>query len=164
MAYWVLALAVLSGTLGSNHESRPIEVHIYPAAATEPASIRFTAFVDRHADNVALTLTAECSEYRRSSFTQLEGAASARKHTIVFRSLPACTYEFRATLRRRGGDEIVDALTGTVLARRHRGRITPTMRPTDAPAARYEWNTSGRHRVQRPATWIDDGGTPARAS
>ncbi len=117
MAYWLLTLVLVSGAASRDGGSKPIEVRIYPAAVTAPGSIRVTAFVDRRAENTALTLTAECPEYRRSSRIQLEGASSARSHTIVFSSLPACTYEFRATLHRRDGSQLVDALTGTVLAR-----------------------------------------------
>jgi hypothetical protein len=42
-------------------------------------------------------------------------------------------------------------------------RITPTILPTPAPAARYEWNTSGRHFVHRLDTSIASGRTPARS-
>lgn len=89
-------------------EPEPLELQIRPAMAPAPGAIRATAFVERRAENRALTLTAECPEYLRRSTVPLDGAAAARKHTIVFESLPACKYEIRATLHRRNGSTLED--------------------------------------------------------
>lgn len=95
-------------------ETKPLELRIRPSAAAAPAGIQATAFVERDAKNVALTLAAECPEYLRRSTVPLDGADSARKHIVVFESLPACTYEIRATLHRRDGDVIEDVRTAQV--------------------------------------------------
>jgi hypothetical protein len=96
-------------------ETKPLELHIRPAVAAAPGGIQATAFVERDADNTALTLAAECPDYLRRSTIPLDGAAAARKHVVVFESLPACTYEIRATLHRRDGEvvEVVRAANVT---------------------------------------------------
>jgi hypothetical protein len=95
-------------------DTKPLELHIRPSAAAAPAGIQATAIVERDDSNRALTLAAECPDYLRRSTIPLDGAAAARKHIVVFESLPACTYEIRATLHRRDGDVIEAVRTAKV--------------------------------------------------
>jgi hypothetical protein len=104
----VPAYAIDENRGGQDQDPKSLELQIRPAMAQAPGSIRATAVVERRADNRALTIAAECPEYLRRSTVPLDGAAAARKHTIVFESLPACKYEIRATLHRRNGDVVED--------------------------------------------------------
>lgn len=117
---WLLVFAFVTGTTGwvpnppPGDGPRPLEVRIQPTTASAPATIYVTALVERDPENTVLTLSAECSEYMRRSSIQLEGASAPRKHTMLFRPLPAGTCEFRAALLRRDGTVIEDVVTALV--------------------------------------------------
>lgn len=133
MTRWLLACALLWPTIHPPTAPSPaaapqrdaqrrtrsgtarLELTIRPTLATDPGAIRVTAFVERHSANRALTLAAICPDYLRRSTIQLDGADAARKHTIVFESLPACTYDISATLHRRDGDDLVEVLVAKVV-------------------------------------------------
>lgn len=116
---WLLMLAVLGvaqqPSTEPSKDGRRLELRIRPPLSHEPGAIRATAIVERHAQNVALTLSAECPGYLRRSTIQLEGADAARKHTILFEPLPACTYDITATLHLRDGATIVDVRPAKVV-------------------------------------------------
>jgi hypothetical protein len=91
-----------------------VELTIRPSLTTARGAIRATAMVEPHAGNKSLTLAAECPDYLRRSTIPLEGTASARKHTMLFESLPACVYDITATLHREDGKDIVVVQVATV--------------------------------------------------
>jgi hypothetical protein len=95
------------------NESR-VELAIRPSLTTARGAIRATAMVEQHPGNRSLTLAAECPDYLRRSTIPLEGTAAARKHTILFDSLPACVYDITATLHRDDGADIVVVQVATV--------------------------------------------------
>lgn len=114
---WLLAFAVLAGLQQppSAPQRKRLELRIRPPLASAPGAIRATAIVERHTDNVALTLSAECPDYLRRSTIELDGAYAARKHTMLFEPLPACSYDIIATLHLRDGTTIVEVRPAKVV-------------------------------------------------
>ncbi len=116
---WLLVLGLVAAlqqpSTGQAKEPKRLELRIRPPLAHAPGAIRATAVVERRAENVALTLSAECPDYLRRSTIQLDGAYAARKHIILFEPLPACKYEIAATLHLRDGSTIVEVMPATVV-------------------------------------------------
>jgi hypothetical protein len=78
---------------------------VSPAVAFAPANLVVRAFIVADADNRAVEISAESTDFYRSSEIQLEGDKAARTNTFEFRSLPPGSYEVRARLIGAGGQE-----------------------------------------------------------
>lgn len=76
----------------------PITMNVSPAVAFAPANLVVRATIDADADNRAVEIIAESSDFYRSSEIELEGSKASRTTTFEFRSLPPGSYEVRATL------------------------------------------------------------------
>jgi hypothetical protein len=76
----------------------PITMKVSPSVAFAPANLVVRATIPSDAANRAVAISAESSDFYRSSEIQLEGERAARTTMFEFRSLPPGTYEVRATL------------------------------------------------------------------
>ena len=90
----LLALASSAGVSGR----AAIQARVWPAVAFAPATVRIEILIETHDDNRALRIYADSGEYLRSSTILLEGARSARFHSVVYRSMPAGSYEIAVEL------------------------------------------------------------------
>jgi hypothetical protein len=91
----LLLISAAAFPLGADE---PISMKVSPAVAFAPANLVVRATIQSDADNRAVEIIAESSDFYRSSEIQLEGDKAARTSTFEFRSLPPGTYEVRATL------------------------------------------------------------------
>jgi hypothetical protein len=98
--------AVMSGDAGRSLDDR-LELAVRPRMAPSPGSFRATAKVERHAGNRALTFAAESDDYYRSSTISLEGAQSARSHSVTFEQLPPGRYDITVVLERNDGPVVI---------------------------------------------------------
>jgi hypothetical protein len=73
-------------------------VRVSPAVAFAPANLIVRAHIEADAQNRAVEIVAESTEFYRSSEIQLDGENAPRLNTFEFRSLPPGTYEVTATL------------------------------------------------------------------
>jgi hypothetical protein len=78
-------------------------VRVSPAVAFAPANLIVRARIEQDAQNRAVEIVAESSEFYRSSEIQLDGEHAPRTNTFEFRSLPPGTYEVTARLLGPGG-------------------------------------------------------------
>ena len=98
----LLTILVASTTLPVGAGER-ITLKVSPAVAFAPANLVVRATVEADADNRAIEIVAESTNFYRSSEIQLEGDKAARTNTFEFRSLPPGTYEVRAKLLSASG-------------------------------------------------------------
>jgi hypothetical protein len=77
---------------------------VSPAVAFAPANLIVRAMIIADADNRAVEIVAESTDFYRSSMIQLEGDKAARINQFEFRSLPPGTYEVRANLFGSSGE------------------------------------------------------------
>jgi hypothetical protein len=89
-----------------------LALRITPTMASEPADMRITATIEPNSDNRVIEVVADSDEYYRSSEITLEGENAPRTNIFQFRSLPAGSYEVRATLISASGKLLA-------VARRH---------------------------------------------
>jgi hypothetical protein len=78
--------------------NQPLTVRVSPHIALEPATLNIDLTVERNSDNRALRLSVESDNYYRSSLVQLEGDDAPRVTTMRYSSVPAGSYEVKATL------------------------------------------------------------------
>jgi hypothetical protein len=78
-------------------------VRVSPAVAFAPANLIVRAHIEADAQNRAVEIVAESTEFYRSSEIQLDGENAPRTNTFEFRSLPPGNYEVTATLLGAGG-------------------------------------------------------------
>jgi len=78
-------------------------VRVSPAVAFAPANLIVRARIEADAQNRAVEIVAESTEFYRSSEIQLDGENAPRTSVIEFRSLPPGVYEVKATLLGPGG-------------------------------------------------------------
>ena len=106
----MLVVGALQDPGGVQDASEGLELRVRPRSSSAPAAVRATAYVDRYAGNRALTLAAESPDYTRRSTVTLDGEGAARRHSIVFESLPAGSYEIAAILYRESGPPLKQAV------------------------------------------------------
>ncbi len=78
--------------------NQPIAVRVTPHVALEPATLSIDLIVERNSDNRALQLSVESDNYYRSSLVQLDGDDAPRVTTVRYGSVPAGSYEVKATV------------------------------------------------------------------
>jgi hypothetical protein len=76
----------------------PLAMRVSPAISFAPADLMIRARVEPDADNRAMEVVAESSDFYRSSAIQLEGDRAPRTVTFEFRSLPPGEYEVTAVV------------------------------------------------------------------
>ena len=82
-----------------------IMIKVSPAVSFAPANLIVRTMIVADADNRAVEIIAESSDFYRSSQIQLEGDKAPRTTMFEFRSLPQGTYEVRANLIGAGGQQ-----------------------------------------------------------
>ena len=76
---------------------------VSPSVSFAPANLIVRARIEADAQNRAVEIVAESTEFYRSSEIQLDGENAPRTNTFEFRSLPPGIYEVKATLLGPGG-------------------------------------------------------------
>jgi hypothetical protein len=75
-----------------------IMIKVSPAVSFAPANLIVRTMIAADADNRAIEIIAESTDFYRSSEVQLDGDKAPRTTMFEFRSLPSGTYEVRANL------------------------------------------------------------------
>jgi hypothetical protein len=92
----IAALALLAAT--SLDAGERVAMRVTPMRALEPATVTVTAIVERDAQNRAMDVEVDSSDFYRSSLVMLEGESAPRTTSIEFRGLPGGQYEVRVIL------------------------------------------------------------------
>ena len=82
-----------------------ITIKVSPAVSFAPANLIVRTMIVADADNRAVEIIAESTDFYRSSEIQLDGDKAPRTTMFEFRSLPQGTYEVRANLIGAGGQQ-----------------------------------------------------------
>jgi hypothetical protein len=90
-------MLMLVGTVTIGAGER-ITIKVSPAIAFAPANLVVRATIPADADNRAVKIVAESTDFYRSSEMPLEGERAPRTTTFEFRSLPSGTYQVSANL------------------------------------------------------------------
>ena len=107
----VVVVVLASSAIGQSAEE-PIDIDITPRTCVTPCSVRLSVRVPLAESNRTVTITADSSEFYRSSTRQLGDNGGPRYHEMLLERLPAGSYEIRVTVDRSGED---DASTTTTL-------------------------------------------------
>ena len=75
-----------------------LALKVTPSVAFAPATLRVRTTIEPDAQNRAVEIVAESSDFYRSSEFELEGDRSPRTNMLEFHGLPPGTYEVSATL------------------------------------------------------------------
>lgn len=95
------ALVTLAPVLG--RADAKIALDVSPRVATEPATLKIRAIVERHEDNRGLHVRILSGGYCRSSFVQLDGVDAPRTTTMTYPEIPGGAYEIQTTVVGPGG-------------------------------------------------------------
>lgn len=102
---WAAQTALATLTCGFLLLARPagsdetLTMRIMPGlSASAPAAVAVIATVPHHADNRALRVVAESTEFYRASQVDLNGEHAPRTSHFLFRNLPAGEYEITVML------------------------------------------------------------------
>jgi hypothetical protein len=75
-----------------------LTIRVSPTVSAAPAVVTIRAFVEADADNRALDIIAESSDFYTSTQVTLNGADSPRFNEVHFRGLPEGSYEVTVIL------------------------------------------------------------------
>jgi hypothetical protein len=106
-----LAFASLTAAMG--HAADVVEIQLRGHYFAEPATVQITVVVEPDEQNRMLRIEADGDRFYRASELTLAGTEDPRVHSLVFRNLPAGSYELRAAvfsttaLRGRTSQEVV---------------------------------------------------------
>ena len=100
----LLGILMLTTTLPLGAGER-ITIKVSPAVSFAPANLIVRTMIVADADNRAVEIIAESTDFYRSSEIQLDGDKAPRTTMFEFRSLPQGTYEVRANLIGAGGQQ-----------------------------------------------------------
>ena len=89
-----LFLATASPQVG--HASDVVEIQLRGHYFSEPATVQITVVVEPDEENRMLRIEADGERFYRASELTLSGAEGQRLHSLVFKNLPAGSYELRA--------------------------------------------------------------------
>src|SRR6185295_1220030 len=98
----LFGVLLLTSTLPLGAGER-MTLRVSPSVSFAPANLIVRAQIEADAQNRAVEIVAESTEFYRSSEIQLDGDKAPRTNTFEFRSLPPGTYEVKATLLGPGG-------------------------------------------------------------
>jgi hypothetical protein len=93
----LLGILLLTAILPLGAKER-MTLKVSPAVAFAPANLIVRTMIEAAAENRAVEIVAESTEFYRSSEIQLDGEHAPRTTTFEFRSLPPGDYEVKATL------------------------------------------------------------------
>jgi hypothetical protein len=108
-------LGVLLTTASSTESGEPLRMRVSRFA---PGTLTLQLSVETHADNRALTVTAESPDFFRSSHVQLEGERAPRTTVFQLRGLPSDLYEVTGVLQGTKGKRATVVQTVRVLPER----------------------------------------------
>jgi hypothetical protein len=100
----VLVVVLASPALGRSADE-PIDIDLTPRTCVAPCSVRVTVHVPLAESNRTVTITAESSDFYRSSTRQLDADGGPRYHELLLERIPAGSYEIRVTVGRSGEDD-----------------------------------------------------------
>lgn len=95
--------ALISAAAGADEK---LSIRVSPAVAFAPANLSVRTTIAADADNRAIEIVAESTDFYRSSEMQLDGESAPKTTVFHFRSLPTGEYSVRAVLRGQGGREL----------------------------------------------------------
>ncbi len=95
-----------------------VRIDVWPHAALAPADLRVQVRIERDSENRKIVVTADSADYFTSSEVQLDGEESPRVQVVVFRGLPAGSYDLRGVLIGQSGRVRGTARTGAIIAGR----------------------------------------------
>ena len=95
--------ALISAAAGADEK---ISMQVSPSVAFAPANLSVRTTIASDADNRAIEIVAESTDFYRSSEMQLDGESAPKTTIFQFRSLPMGEYSVRAVLRGQGGREL----------------------------------------------------------
>jgi hypothetical protein len=99
----ILSGVVLLNTIAVDAGSQQVTVRVSPKHAYAPADIIVYVVLEKNADNRTLRVSAESSDFFRSSELQLDGESAARVMILHFRELPPGDYDVTADVRGPNG-------------------------------------------------------------
>jgi len=114
------ASMAMSASPPATPAAEPITIDVTPQVTHSPGDVRATAFVQRDRDNRKLTFVAMSDSFYRSSTRELDGMNASRVHVMVFRGLPAGTYDVEARVTKSDGRELSADITVSVLGEAQR--------------------------------------------
>jgi hypothetical protein len=112
----LLATVTASSTASAN--VAPLSIRVSPTTSFAPANLFVQVMIERNADNRWMRIMVESPEYFSSSEAALNGANSPRLRVIMFRDLPAGTYELRGEVFGERGRVRVSARTSALVVGR----------------------------------------------
>jgi hypothetical protein len=101
----LLGILVLTALLPLGAKER-MTLKVSPAVAFAPANLIVRTMIEAAAENRAVEIVAESTDFYRSSEIQLDGEHAPRTTTFEFRSLPPGDYEVKATLLGSNGSAL----------------------------------------------------------
>jgi hypothetical protein len=93
----LFGILLLTSTLPLGARER-LTLRVSPAVAFAPANMIVRTMIEANAQNRAVAIVADSTDFYRSSEIQLDGEHAPRTTTFEFRSLPPGMYEVTATL------------------------------------------------------------------
>ena len=93
---WLFGLALSTATLGAAGE--PVSVRVNPSVAIAPTMLAISVNVAPQAENRALEIVVDSSDFYRLSRVQLEGDKGPVMNTLKIDSVPAGDYIVTATV------------------------------------------------------------------
>jgi hypothetical protein len=91
---WLFGLALSTATLAAAGDS--VSVHVNPSVSVAPTTLAIRVSVAPQAENRALEIVIDSSDFYRSSRVQLDGDRAPRTNTMKIDSVPAGVYEVTA--------------------------------------------------------------------
>jgi hypothetical protein len=88
---------------GADESAYRLRARAWPAFSRAPALLRVEMLISPDEENRSLEIVLESGEYLRSSVIPLEGVDAPRFHVVVYRSVPAGSYNVQIGLRGKGG-------------------------------------------------------------
>ena len=93
---WLFGLALSTATLGAAGD--PVSIHVNPTVSVAPTTLAIRVSVAPQAENRALEIVIDSSDFYRSSRVQLDGERAPITNTMKIDGVPAGVYEVTATL------------------------------------------------------------------
>ena len=90
------AIVLIAAIVPIGHAADVVEIQLRGHYFAEPATVRIAVVVEPDEQNRMLLIEADGDRFYRASELTLSGAEDQRVHTLVFKNLPAGTYQLRA--------------------------------------------------------------------
>src|SRR5437867_2497089 len=93
-AFWLVPFSVLLVTgITAADAGETLSMRVSPREALAPVNLRVSVRIEPHADNRALVIVADSSEFYRSSRIPLEGDQAPRVVTVEYPNIPGGQYD-----------------------------------------------------------------------